>query len=184
VQRIGGRCASIQEGIMDRRTALTSTMLLCAGFALATSEATAEQKSLKDQLVGAWTVVTSTTTLPEGSSAWGPNPKSLYIFTENGRYSSHLMRSDRPKFGANSRVKGTAAENEAAVHGAISSFGTYSVDEANKTITIRFEGSTYPNREGTQQTRPFTIEGDELRVSNPAPSTGGPPSQLIYKRDK
>jgi hypothetical protein len=167
---------------MDRRTALTSTMLLCAGLAIVTSEATA--KTLKDQLVGAWTVVSSTTTLPEGGSAWGSNPKSLYIFTEDGHYSSHLMRSDRPKFKANSRVKGTAAENEAAVHGAISSFGTYSVDEANKTITIRFEGSSNPNREGTEQTRPFTIEGDELRVSNPAPSTGGPPSQLIYKRAK
>ena len=52
---------------------------------------------------------------------------------------------------------------------------TYSVNEANKTYTIRYEGSSYPNLEGTEQTRSFTITGDELRVTNPAPSVGGPP---------
>jgi hypothetical protein len=106
------------------------------------------------------------------------------IFTANGRYSTHLMRSDRPKFSANSRTKGTPEENKAAVVGNISSFGTYTVDEDKKTFTIRFEGSTYPNLEGTVQTRPFEIVGDELRVTNPAPTAGGPPSHIVYRRDK
>ena len=94
------------------------------------------------------------------------------------------MRSDRPKFASNNRLQGTPEENKAGVHGTISSFGTYSVNEANKTYTIRFEGSSYPNVEGTESTRPFTIAGDELRVTNPAPTAGGPPSQLVYKRAK
>jgi Lipocalin-like domain len=114
----------------------------------------------------------------------GANPKGLVIFTANGRYSTHLMRSDRPKFSANSRTKGTPEENKAAVVGNISSFGTYTVDEDKKTFTIRFEGSTYPNLEGTVQTRPFEIVGDELRVTNPAPTAGGPPSHIVYRRDK
>lgn len=121
------------------------------GLGAVASPVFALQKSLKDQLVGIWTLISSTTKLPDGSPAWGSNPKSLYIFTENGHYSSPLMRSDRPKFAANSRVKGTPEENKAAVHGAISSFGTYSVDEAKKTFTIRFEGSSYPNLEGTDR---------------------------------
>src|SRR5262245_45788512 len=48
-------------------------------------------------------------------------------------------------------------------------FGTYTVGEANKTSTIRLEASSFPNLEGTVQTRPFMITGDELRVTNPAP---------------
>ena len=139
---------------------------------------------MKDQLVGSWTFVSSTTKAEDGSPAWGTNPRGIVIFTENGRYSSHLMRSDRQKFAANSRAKGTPEENKAAVLGNISSFGTYTVDEAKKTFTIRFEGSTYPNLEGTVQTRPFEIAGDELRVINPAPSVGGPPSNIVYRRDK
>ena len=31
--------------------------------------------------------------------------------------------------------------NRAAVHGSISSFGTYTVDEANKTFTLRYLGN-------------------------------------------
>ena len=61
---------------------------------------------------------------------------------------------------------------------------TYTVDEANKTYSLRYEGSSYPNLEGTVSTRPFTIMGDELRVTNPAPTVGGPPSQLVYRRAK
>ena len=154
------------------------------GVAAPAGDAVAQQKSLKEQLVGTWTVVSATTKLADGSLQWGSNPKGLLIFTDNGRYSSHIMRPDRPKFASNKRLQGTPDENKATVHGTISSFGTYSVNEANKTYTIRFEGSSYPNLEGTESTRPFTITGDELRVTNPAPTAGGPPSQLVYKRAK
>jgi hypothetical protein len=143
---------------------------------------TTQAQPLKQQLIGTWSFVSSTTKAPDGSPLWGANPKGLVIFTENGRYSSHLVRSDRPKFASNSRAQGTPEENKAAVLGGIASFGTYTVDEANKAFTVQFEGSSYPNLEGTQQTRPFTISGDELKVTNPSPSVGGPPSQITYKR--
>jgi len=163
---------------------LATLSVLVLGVALPAGHAVAQQKSLKEQLVGAWTVVSATTKLPDGSLQWGARPKGLLIFTDNGRYSSHIMRSDRPKFASNNRVQGTPEENKAAVHGNVASFGTYSVNEANKTYTLRYEGSSYPNLEGTESTRPFTITGDELRVTNPAPTAGGPPSQLVYKRAK
>jgi Lipocalin-like domain len=169
---------------MDRRTAVAfATVLVGFGLVLGSS-ALAQPKSVKDQLSGSWIFVSSTTKAEDGSPFWGANPKGLVIFTANGRYSTHLMRSDRPKFSANSRTKGTPEENKAAVLGNISSFGTYTVDEDKKTFTIRFEGSTYPNLEGTVQTRPFEIVGDELRVTNPAPTAGGPPSHIVYRRDK
>ena len=158
--------------------------LLLLGVALPAGDALGQQKTLKEQLVGTWTLVSSTTKRPDGSPQWGANPKGLVIFTDNGRYSSQLVRSDRPKFASKNRIQGTPDENKAAVQGAIASFGTYSVNEANKTFTIRFEGSSYPNLEGTESTRPFTITGDELRVTNPAPTAGGPPSQAVYKRAK
>ena len=57
------------------------------------------------------------------------------------------------------------------------------VDETKKTYTLKFEGSSFPNRVGTEQRRIFTIAGDELKIGNPSTSVGGS-SELIYKRAK
>jgi len=113
----------------------------------------------------------------------GDNPKGVLIFTDNGSYVSIIVRADVPKFAAKNRLQGTPDENKAAVHGAIATFGTFTVDEAKSSYTARFEASTYPNNTGIEQTRPFTISNDELKVSNPASSAGGE-SELLYKRVK
>ncbi len=169
---------------MNRRQIFSLSVITATGLSLLPTGAVAQQKSLKDQLVGAWAIVSSTTKLPDGSLAWGSNPKGLYIFTETGHYSSHLLRSDRPKFASNNRATGTPDENKAAVLGNSSNYGTYTVNEADKTFTIRFEGSSYPNLEGVVQVRPFTISGDELTITNPSPTVGGSASKLVLKRAK
>jgi hypothetical protein len=169
---------------MNWRSILTLSAITALGVALLPGTIMAQQKTLKEQLTGTWTFVSSTGKQPDGSPVWGSDPRGLLIFTDNGRYSSQLLRSDRPKFASNNRLQGTPDDNKATAQGTISSFGTYSVDEANKTYTIRFEGSSYPNQEGTEQVRPFTITGDELRVTNPTTTYGGPASQLFYRRAK
>jgi hypothetical protein len=143
----------------------------------------AQQKSLKEELVGAWSFVSSTGKAPDGSPVWGQNPKGLLIFMPDGHYASMIMRSDRPKLAANRRLQGTAEENRSVVHGTIASFGKYTVDEDKKAFKVRFEGSTFPNNEGTEQTRPVTITGDELKIQNPASTIGGT-TELIYRRAK
>ena len=47
--------------------------------------------------------------------------------------------------------------------GTIAHFGRYSVNEADKTIILHIETSTFPNWNGVEQKRPFTLTGDELR---------------------
>ena len=171
----------------DRRThrlvfgLFTIAALMCT---FVSTNSIAQQESLTGQLVGVWILALTSTKLPNGSPAWGSDPNGLLIFTDNGYFSSQVMRSDRPKFASNSRVQGTPEENRAAVHGSISSFGTYTVDEANKTFTVRYLGSTFPNREGIEETRPVVIKGNELKITNPSPSVRGPPSVLIYWRAK
>ena len=152
-------------------------------FVLFGTAVPANAQTLKQQLVGTWTFVSSTTKLPNGSPAWGTNPKGLLIFTENGHFSSQIVRSDLPKFASKNRAQGTPEENKAVVQGSIGTFGTYTVDETKKTYTLKFEGSSFPNRVGAEQTRPFTIAGDELKVTNPSTSVGGT-SDIIYKRAK
>ncbi len=103
----------------------------------------------------AWTLVSSSSKMADGTPAWGNNPVGLAIFTDNGCYSVQLMRSDLPKFASNSRTNGTPEEYKAVVNGSIASFGTYTVNEANKIFTIHYEGSTFPKPKGTEETRPF-----------------------------
>lgn len=161
-------------------SAIAAIFLVASLF---TDDASAQQKTLKEQLVGTWLFVSTTAKLADGSPVYGSNPKGLLIITENGFYSTHIVRGDVPIFAANSRLQGTPEENKAAVHGSIASWGRYTVNEANKSITIRFEASTYPNNAGIEQTRPFTITGEELKIINPGTSTGGQ-SELMYKRAK
>src|SRR5207247_11449736 len=70
---------------MKRRTALMMalTTAIWIGFALPGDDAVAQQKSLKEQLVGTWTFVTSNAKLPNGSPLWGTKPNSHNIFTIN-----------------------------------------------------------------------------------------------------
>jgi len=169
---------------MNRRNLLVLS-IAALGFTLLLGDAIAQQKSLKDQLIGTWTFVSSTGRLADGSPTWGTRPTGSLIFTENGRFSVQIMRSDRAKFGSNNRMKGTPEEIKATVEGTISYFGTYAVDEAGKTLTYKIEGASFPNWNGTDQKRPIvSLTSDELKYSNPAPSIGGPTTELMWKRIK
>ena len=115
---------------------------------------------------------------------YGSNPAGTLIFTANGQYSSQIFRTtNRVKYAANDRLKGTAAEHKAAAEGAITHFGTWSVDEGAKTITFRIESSSYPNWDGTVQKRSITgyNQNDVLTYTNSTPATGTLPVLVAWK---
>ena len=81
---------------MNWRIVTGLSAITALGLALLPSDTVAQQQSPKDKLVGSWIFVSSTTKAADGSPMWGSNPKGVVVFTVSGRYSSHLMRSDRP----------------------------------------------------------------------------------------
>jgi lipocalin-like protein len=86
---------------MNWRNILGLSTVASLVLTLLLGDASAQQKSLKDQLVGTWTFVSSTGKLADGSPTWGTNPKGSLILTENGRFSVQIMRDNRPKFASN-----------------------------------------------------------------------------------
>ncbi len=158
--------------------------LLLFGIAPLVDDAIGQQKTLTQQLVGTWTYVSVDNVGSDGARApmFGPNPRGLASFDNNGRYILLTARSSQPKFASNNRMEGTAEENQAVVQGSIAHFGRYTVSEADKTITFHIETSTFPNWNGTEQTRPITITGDELRWTTAA-SNGGV-AEVVLKRVK
>ena len=80
-------------------------------------------------------------------------------------------------------MQGTPDENKATMQGSLAYFGTYSVNETDKSYTVQVEGSTFPNWTGTAQKRAFSISGDELTFINAAGSSGGT-NEVKWKRVK
>jgi hypothetical protein len=170
---------------MNRRNILSLLATAALGLAMLPISATAQQKTLKEQLVGTWSFVSSTGKLADGSPVWGANPKGQLSFDANGRYSNIIVRSDLAKYASNNRMQTSPAEDKATVQGAIAFFGTYTVNEADRSYTLRIEGSSYPNWSGTDLKQPVeSITVDEMKIRNPAPSYGGPATQLTYRRVK
>jgi hypothetical protein len=143
--------------------------------------------ALQKQLVGQWSLVSFEMTDAKGSKGpgvEGADPKGLLIFTDNGRFSFQAM-SLLPKL-AKDRLLTTPEESRAVAHGILSYFGTYSVNEADKTFSFRIERSSNPNQNGTDAKRIIqSLTADELKFNNPARigSSGGQ-TNLVWKRLK
>ncbi len=165
-----------------RTLTLTAMTLLFLGIALPSGDAVGQEKTLKEQLVGTWTYVSVDTVRPDGSRVqiFGPNPQGVASFDGNGRYVLLTSRSGQPKFASDNRMEGTPEENKAVVQGSIAHFGRYTVNEADKTITFHIETSTFPNWNGAEQKRPFSLTEDELKWTTAA-STGGS-AEVVLKR--
>src|ERR1700719_3405157 len=170
------------------RRSIVGISALVVGLAMRPGGASAQQKSIKDQIVGTWTLLLSDNIKEDGTHVpvYGPNPEGTVIFTADGHYSLQILRHGRPAFASKDRLKGTADENKAAVQGMISHFGTYAIDEAGKAITLRIEASSFPNWDGTVQKRPVTaITDDVLTWNAPAPSAAGfVRAELAWKKAK
>jgi hypothetical protein len=115
----------------------------------------------------------------------GPSPQGQHIVDASGHYSLVIIRSDLPKFASSNREAGTPEENKAVVQGSIAFFGTYTVDEAAKTLTQHIDSCTFPNWNGTDRKLSFTLSGDELHLTAVSKaSTGTGTADLVWKRAK
>jgi Lipocalin-like domain len=164
---------------------LALAAIAAAALAAFSAQAGDKQGSLKQQVVGAWTMKSNvldqagTKTEPYGSDA-----KGSVILTSTGRVALVITRADLPKFASNNRTTGTAEENKAVVAGSIAYFGTYTINEPEKLLILRLEGGTFPNWTGTEQKRTLELSGDEMKFINQVPSMGAGTITVTWKRVK
>jgi hypothetical protein len=167
---------------MMKRTGVrkvAGTLVLGAALAL-TRSAGAEQNGGQPgvqsaTLAGVWTLVLVDNVLADGRRIhlYGPAPQGLLMLDADGHYSLQIYREGRAPFGSNDKSKATPEENRTAVQGANAHFGRFAVDATAGTIAFRIEHASFPNWEGTEQKRSFTLDGDRLRYVVPTPTTGG-----------
>jgi hypothetical protein len=146
---------------------------------------TAAAQGLRDRLVGTWDFVVAEVTAPDGGKSFpfGERPKGILIFTADGRFAQVHVASDLPRIASNNRLTGTPEEYQAIMSRSLSVFGTYTVDEAKKTVTYRIVSSSFPNWEGEAQTRTIdTLTAEEFVNTNPNVAGGRGSASNLYRR--
>ncbi len=159
-----------------------SRLVVLASFTLvvlsaAAAETGSSSVAVRSSLVGTWSLSAADDLRPDGSRvpAYGPEPRGLLVLGPDGRYTVQIFRSGRMRFASGDKRRGTAEEYKDASLGMSSHFGRYMLDEAGSTITFHIECASFSNWEGTDQKRPFTLEGDELSWRVPATPDGTTP---------
>jgi hypothetical protein len=143
--------------------------------------------SLKDQIVGSWNFVVAEVTAPDGKKSFpfGETPKGILIFTADGRFAQIHVAGDVPKIASNNRMTGTPEEYAAIMRRSLSVFGTWTVDEASKTVTYNIVSASFPNWEGEAQTRNIDkLTADEFVNTNPNVGGGRGSASNFYRRVK
>ena len=137
----------IQGKRMDRRNIFGALAATASALMLLPGSAMSQEKPLKKQLVGTWNLVSAETVRADGSRfpTFGQNPRGIVFFDGAGNYALQFMSATLPRFSSNNRTTGSAEENKAVVTGSIAHFGTYTVNEADKTFTVYVASSTFPN---------------------------------------
>jgi hypothetical protein len=149
------------------------------------SQAVAQQKSLRDQIVGTWTFVVAEVVAPDGKKSFpfGETPKGILIFSAGGQFAQIHVASDVPKIASNNRLTGTPEEYAAIMRRSLSVFGSYSVNEEKKTVTFNIVSSSYPNWAGEAQERSIDkLNADEFVNTNHNVAGGRGRASNFYKR--
>jgi len=128
-------------------------LLLLLGLALMSpASAQSAAKSLKDEVIGHWQLVSVTV---NGGTPYGAAPQGS-MFLDAGGHVSVIVISDG------------GARN-------VAYFGTYTLDDADKTMSIHVDGSSggAGNASGRTFKRIVQVQGNELTIANQT-RTGAP----------
>jgi hypothetical protein len=133
-------------------------LALMLGSSAAPSLAQTPAKSIKDQLVGHWRLVSVTI---NDAAPYGTSPQGSMFLDADGHYAIIVLSGGNAKD--------------------ISYFGTYTADDSAGVITLHIDGSSHANADGRDQKRLVTFSGDEVIVAT-SPSARRGSIKLTWKR--
>ena len=115
----------------------------------------AQQKSLKEQIQGPWSLASCNNTNAKGKknvNCANNNLRSILILAGNGNYAVTIIAGGRKD------------ANDPAM---AANFGTWSVNEADKTLTRHFVGAREPANEGRDSKVNISLNEGEMRLTGP-----------------
>lgn len=166
-----------------KRTTLFAGALTTMAILWGTAQASELEASTAERIAGTWSLVSLEVHQNDNRIAvFGADPRGIQIMSPNGRFAVITTRSELPLYASGNRMQGTNEEYRAIGQGANATYGRYTIDEVARTITFHVDVSTFPNWEGQNQVRSFTLEGDEWRYLNPSPTVGDGNVHVVWRR--
>ncbi len=153
-------------------------MVVAALVATVVAPVSSVAQSMND-VVGTYVLAAETREV-NGTKTVLPTQGSLSLGA-NGRYMLTTFAPNLPKVTSGNRMTATPEEYKAIVSGSLAHYGTYSV--VDKALVFKVERSSFPNWDGIEQRRQFTLTGDELKYTL-ANASGGGSVTLTWKRTK
>jgi hypothetical protein len=160
-KRVGAKLAANQRGLETMKRSRLMIFLSAAALAGFSALAHASDKTLSEQLVGAWVSTSITDVYEDGHvvNSWGPEAKAAVIFDGKRHYIQTIIGADLsppPPMVTPPQAKRTV----------VVLFGTYSVDEAASTVTFTADRSSEPYLEKVARTASLKLNGDELEQTS------------------
>lgn len=133
-------------------------------------------KTLREQLIGAWKLVSYVEKPVDGSEPFypmGTDPQGIILYTPDGYMSAQLMHPGRRRFASGDWFLGTDKEVNAEAMGYSAYSGPFHTDEEKQTLTHSMFVSLFPNWLGQTQARVVKIDGKMLYLSSAVPIRSG-----------
>ena len=152
-------------------------------------------KPLSSSLIGTWELLSRVDRTASGERrvepSLGEDPIALLYYDATGRFAAQFMKRDRSAAAMASSTEvasagPTAPNNSRAQGGYDAYFGTYTVDDANGTVTQRLMGALSAENVGQVLTRAMTVDGDTLTIAvdTAAPDGERVTRTLVWRRTK
>ena len=158
---------------MNRRSTLAAAAV---GLSFAVFAASSFAQPTMKTVAGTYSAVTV--------AAFGDKPRGMLILAPDGNYVALVGRAQLAPVASGVRTTATDAENKALVDGSIAHYGRWSIDDGGKVITFHVEMSSFPNWDRKPQKRVLKSTGETLTYTVAAPSTGGAPNDVSWRRIK
>ena len=136
------------------RRSINVLCLSASALMLLPTGVVAQQKSLKEQIQGPWSLASCNNTNAKGEKTayCANNPRGILILAGNGNYAVQIVAGGRKD------------ANDPAI---AANFGTWSVNEADKTLTRHFVGAREPANEGRDSKVNISLNEGEMRLTGP-----------------
>jgi Lipocalin-like domain len=132
------------------KSGIVTMALLCVGTVSA-----ANAQSLKDKVIGAWTLTEGSEIFQDGKKVVPWSAGSL-ILDSTGHMSFFVIGKDRPKGSGDPR---------APVGPVVAYYGTYQINDADNTLTYNVEHATNPSFDGGVRTQKVSFKGNMMTTT-------------------
>ena len=125
---------------------------------------------IREQLIGTWRLISVCAIRQsdgEVKHPFGKRSVGQLMYDSIGNMSVVIMRPERPRSSINDKFQATTGEIKSAFEGFEAYFGAYEIDDEKEVVIHHIEGSSFPNWEGTAQTRFVELSGNQLTLKTP-----------------